>query len=130
MKLYEDVLLYKCHTWLWNTYPETRYLAYHIPNERNVPPLVQAQMRSKGVVKGVSDYVFHWHVDTLLAQIPASYFFEMKSPDGVQSPEQKLHQAALEAQGFKYYLIKQKASDPPETDLRLFQRIIHEILGY
>jgi hypothetical protein len=54
----------------------------------------------------------------------------MKSPDGTQSPEQKLHQAALEAQGFNYFLIKQKTSDPPETDLRLFQRIIHEILGY
>ena len=87
MNYKEDILLAQCHIWLWNTHPETRYCAWHIANERHVPPAVAAQLRSKGVVSGVPDYVFNWHYKTT--------YFEFKSLVGKQTANQQLAQLKI-----------------------------------
>ena len=35
-----------------------------------------------------------------------TYFIEMKTPDGIQTPEQKEWQKLVEAHGFEYYICK------------------------
>lgn len=107
----EDRLLAQCHQFIWNTYPETRYLTWHVPNERKQTRLQGAIMKAKGVVSGVSDYVINWNTKV--------YYIEFKTDSGKQSENQEKHQKQLEKHGFEYYIIR---------DFETFKKLIERIL--
>lgn len=44
------------HLWLWNTRPETRYLAFAIPNGGKRDKIEAARLKAQGVVAGIPDY--------------------------------------------------------------------------
>lgn len=102
--------------WLWNTYPETRGLFIHIPNEGNRNSLMDGAMRKAlGLVAGAPD--------TFLFMSRGGYHglaIEFKTDIGVQSHEQKDFQARLELQGYKYCLCR---------SLEQFQIIIKDYLN-
>lgn len=72
--------------WLWNTYPATRRLFFHVPNggTRNIREA--SQLKASGVVAGVPDCVFMWQ--------GKGYGFEFKTEAGTLSPIQKVVHAA------------------------------------
>jgi hypothetical protein len=94
----EDKILSECHKWLWNTYPETRYLCWHVANERKQSPMQGAIMKAKGVLSGVPDFVINWKGKTL--------YIEFKISTGKQTESQKMIQKALESQSFEYHIIR------------------------
>ncbi len=82
------------HRWVWNTYPKTRYLCYHIPNEAKRTGY--AYMISMGMIPGIPDYhcnfpsgIFH------------SLYIEFKTETGVVSDKQKNVHAHLRAAGHR-----------------------------
>ena len=105
-----------CFRWCWNSYPETRRLLFHVENERTNSSMIDgARRRSMGLVAGVSDLILliprgRWH----------GLCIEMKTIEGKQRDEQKLWQAAVESQGYRYELIRTKQS---------FQQLIEEYLA-
>jgi hypothetical protein len=119
----EDQLQSECFQWAWNTFPDTRRLLFHVPNERDtgIPswikkllkehfplaleflirksnPKIQG-MRNKviGVVSGVADLLFLWHGKT--------FAFELKVGSNKQSENQKLWEITATPHIEKYYLI-------------------------
>lgn len=95
----EDRLLSACFQWAWNTYPATRRLLYHVPNELDRLPKESAsnhirrlsQAKAKGVVPGIPDLVFIWN-----ARIWA---WELKTATGTVSPAQREVHTVWAAQG-------------------------------
>jgi len=94
----EDRIMSQCHKWLWNTYPETRHLCWHIANERKQNKIQGAIMKAKGVVSGVPDYVINWKMKT--------YYIEFKTEIGEQSENQTIVQNQLEKQKINYYIVR------------------------
>lgn len=96
----------ECFKDAWNTYPETRRLLFHVENELNMAgnnSRLGAIRRAEGIVKGVSD---------LILLIPRGGYhglmIEMKNTDGYQSRDQKDWQALVEAQGYRYEVVRTK----------------------
>jgi hypothetical protein len=107
----EDLILSNCHKWLWNEHPETRLLAWHVPNERKTHIAEALQLKAKGVVSGVPDYVFNWHGKT--------YYFEFKTETGRLSKNQSYLLEKLTIHGFLVYVVRNEAQ---------FKNIINEII--
>lgn len=94
----------ECFRVAWNDFPITRKLLFHVENELNRAgdnAIRGAIRRSEGIVKGVSD---------LILLIPNrnhhGLMIEMKTKDGYQSKAQKEWQAMVEAQGYRYEVIR------------------------
>ena len=84
----------------WNSYPNERGLLFHTNN--NAANARQgAILKGMGVVAGVADLTFVWDERTS--------FLEVKLPGERQSAVQKQWQAAVEAQGCAYYIIRSVA---------------------
>lgn len=84
----------------WNSYPNERGLLFHTNN--NAASARQgAILKGMGVVAGVADLTFVWN--------DRAHFLELKLPGGIQSAVQKQWQAAVEAQGCAYYIIRSVA---------------------
>ncbi len=94
----EDVILSKCHIWLWNEYPDLRFCCWHIANERKTNKIQGAQLKAKGVVAGVPDYVVNYKGKT--------YYFEFKTDIGYLTKQQKILHESLNKQGFEVYVIR------------------------
>lgn len=107
-----------CVAWFWNTYPQYRELYFCVPNENareDSNASTGAIRRSMGVVKGVSD--------TILFLPRGGYHalcIEMKTETGRQSDAQRLWQSKVEAQGFRYEVVR---------SLEEFKRLINEYLS-
>jgi len=84
--------------WLWNNYPHLRGLCWHVPNEGRRSRITGNKLKAVGLVAGVPDLEFHYK--------GKSYFFELKTEKGKQSPKQKFIQTQLEGHNFKYYIIR------------------------
>lgn len=67
--------------------------------------------KAVGLVAGVADTIFLWRGKVLL--------IEFKTPTGRQSAKQKEWQARVEAQGFRYYIVR---------SLEDFQELIRELI--
>ena len=120
----EDKLQSECFQWAWNTFPDTRRLLFHVPNERDtgIPswikkllkehfplaldflirksnPKIQG-MRNKaiGVVSGVFDLVLLWR--------EKAYVFELKVEKNGLSENQLIWKLKVEQQGIPTYIIK------------------------
>ena len=106
-----------CVAWFWNTYPQYRELYFCVPNENareDSNASTGAIRRSMGVVKGVSD--------TILFLARGKYHalcVEFKTDIGRQSDAQRLWQSKVEAQGFRYEVVR---------SLEEFKKLIKEYL--
>jgi hypothetical protein len=94
----------ECFRMAWNDFPITRKLLFHVENELNFAgdnSIRGAIRRSEGIVKGVSDLILliprrNWH----------GLMIELKTEDGRQSLAQKEWQSLVEAQGYRYEIIR------------------------
>lgn len=106
-----------CVAWFWNTYPQYRELYFCVPNENareDSNAITGAIRRASGVVKGVSD--------TILFLARGKYHalcVEFKTDIGRQSDAQRLWQSKVEAQGFRYEVVR---------SLEEFKKLIKEYL--
>ena len=106
-----------CVAWFWNTYPQYRELYFCVPNENareDSNASTGAIRRSMGVVKGVSD--------TILFLARGKYHalcVEFKTDIGRQSDAQRLWQSKVEAQGYRYEVVR---------NLDEFKELINEYL--
>ena len=108
----------ECFKEAWNQYPETRRLLFHVENELNMAgnnSRLGAIRRAEGIVRGVSD---------LILLMPRGKYhglmIEMKTMDGYQRKEQKEWQSLVEAQGYRYEVIRTKDA---------FMALLAEYLG-
>ena len=107
-----------CVAWFWNTYPQYRELYFCVPNENareDSNASTGAIRRSMGVVKGVSD--------TILFLARGKYHalcVEFKTDIGRQSDAQILWQSKVEAQGYRYEVVR---------SLEEFKKLIIEYLS-
>jgi hypothetical protein len=94
----EDQFCAKAVQYIWNTYPETRRLLIHIPNEAKRSKIEWVQLKAKGLIPGATDYVFFWN--------EKGYAIEAKDPNtGKISPDQiKVHEA-LKSQGIPVFIV-------------------------
>jgi len=94
----EDRLQQECYMWFHNTYPEQRgLLCYNLNNSRN--KVAGAINRSLGLQAGRPDLTYY-------TPSGKAVFIEMKTPTGVQSPEQKKYQKKVESFGYSYQIIR------------------------
>ena len=95
----EERLQQEIFTFHWNNYPDERKLLFMVHNNpRN--KIDGARLKAKGMVSGVSDLIY------LNPRIGKPQFLELKTDDGVQSPNQKDWQDLVTKQGYEYYLIR------------------------
>jgi hypothetical protein len=115
----EDQFLAACFAWAWNTFPQTRRLLFHVPNElKRLPGESQgshvrrlSEAKAKGVVPGEPDLVLVW--------CRRVYGFELKMPNGTVSDDQALVHFAWNEHGAKVYI--------PRT-LERFQELFTQII--
>ena len=85
----------KIFTWMWNEYPELRYLCFSVTNnlttETEDARRKMGQLKSLGVVKGVLDLIFYYK--------GRMYAFDIKVGKDKLSTEQKEFIAAITKQG-------------------------------
>lgn len=86
-----------CFLWLWNGYPKTRGLLYHIANGGYRTPVEAMRFKAMGVVPGMPDLHLAISSDNY-GQRFHSLYIEMKTDKGKESPEQiKVHTALRKA---------------------------------
>lgn len=78
------------------SYPDS--LIFAVPNGGNRNAFEASRLKKQGVTAGVSDLIFI-HKGKV-------YFIEVKSDKGRQTLFQNQFQKFVEAQGFKYFLVK------------------------
>lgn len=90
-----------CVRWFRLAHHRLASLLFAVPNGGARSAITGAILKAEGVTKGVAD---------LLLLVPnASYHglcIEMKTKRGNQSPSQKAWQSAVEAQGYKYIVVR------------------------
>lgn len=92
----EDKIQYAMVMWL----QKNGYYFYSIPNGDGAGNVARiTRLISLGMRKGASDLV-------VLLNGGRSVYFEVKSSDGTQKPDQKLFQARLEERGHEYHLVR------------------------
>ncbi len=70
---------------IWNTYPETRNMLFHVPNGGSRNKIEGMQLKASGVIAGIPDILFIWNC--------ILYAIEIKTTSGVLSDVQKkIHQ--------------------------------------
>ena len=101
MRNIESRLQIACVKWFRLQYPRQANLLNSVPNggARNV--VTGAIIKAEGAVRGVADLELNiakggWH----------GLKIEMKTPKGRQSPFQKQWQKDIEAQGYKYIIVR------------------------
>ena len=105
----ESAIQISCVQWLHNTHPETRGLYVAIPNEnsRSVYETKKQQLMSGSIRKNMG--VTAGAADSALFMQRGGYgalFVEFKTEIGKQSDAQKLFQQNVEAQGYKYIIVR------------------------
>lgn len=123
-----DKLQSECHVWMWNNYPELRYLFHSNFNdikivEKIIGGIMRVKissrarmaaisaMKSLGMVKGVMDWQFYYN-NTL-------YVIDFKTGTDRLTKEQKQYRDAIIAQGGKFYEVR---------GVEEFKKIISEII--
>ena len=98
MKHEEDHIQEVCVNWFRLRYREPKYLIYAIPNGGNRNLREAARLKKTGVRNGVADL-------QVLAK-NKTFYIEMKTETGKQSPEQKEFEKIVVDLGFNYYLCR------------------------
>ena len=87
----------ECFQWYWNTHIHERgLLCYNLNNSAN--KIQGNQNKALGLIKGRSDMVLYRESGVIM--------LEFKTESGVQTKEQKEWQSIVEAQGFRYEIIR------------------------
>ena len=94
----EDRLQQECFTYHWNTKPKERGLLFMVYNGA-VNRIQGAQLKSKGMVKGVSDMIY-------LRPEGKPLFIELKTETGRQSQAQKDWELLISNNGYEYVLVR------------------------
>ena len=120
----EHALQCACVHWFRLQYPEYATLLFAVPNGGARNAITGARLKDEGVTAGVADLILllpkwftTWRGET--GFMYAGLCIEMKTPTGRQSPEQRAWQAAVEAQGYKYAIVR---------DVLGFVKLIQEYL--
>lgn len=106
MNAHEHRLQCACVRWFALQYPEYRGLLFAVPNGGNRDKVTGAMMKAEGVTAGVADLLLlvprlpNWEMNCHALAI------EMKTEKGRQSPAQKEWQKKVEAQGYKYIVVR------------------------
>ena len=79
-----------------HNYPHLRKLVFHVPNESASSDLMRITLKAKGVVPGVPD---------IICMAPL-WAIELKMPNGVQSPAQKIIERIWTENGIPYKLCR------------------------
>ena len=120
----EHALQCACVHWFRLQYPEYATLLFAVPKGGARNAITGARLKDEGVTAGVADLILllpkwftTWRGET--GFMYAGLCIEMKTPTGRQSPEQRAWQAAVEAQGYKYAIVR---------DVLGFVKLIQEYL--
>lgn len=94
----EDQFCAAAVKYIWNTYPETRRLLQHIPNEAKRSKIEWVQLKAKGLIPGATDYIFFW--------AGRCHCIEAKDPTkGRISPDQQQVHDALKSQSIPVHIV-------------------------
>lgn len=95
----EDKIQADCFQWLWNKYPKTRGLLFHIKNGGSILSAREGnKFKAMGVVAGIPDLCLAVPAMSQGVYYPALYI-EMKKPKGSTSDSQKAIHAKLQEAG-------------------------------
>ncbi len=113
-----------CVHWFRLQYPQYATLLFAVPNGGARNAITGARLKDEGVTAGVADLILllpQWFTTWRGEQgcLYAGLCIEMKTPTGRQTPEQRAWQAAVEAHGYKYAIVR---------DVLGFVKIIQEYL--
>lgn len=123
----EHALQCACVHWFRMQYPQYATLLFAVPNGGARNAITGARLKDEGVTAGVADLILlvprmiknEVNGDLCWYNTIHGLAIEMKTPTGRQSPEQRAWQAAIEAQGYKYAIVR---------DVLGFVKIIQEYL--
>lgn len=90
-----------CVKWFRLQYPKMRKILFSVPNGGRRDIATGTKLKEEGSVSGVSDLIF-----LKRNRFYSSLCIEMKTPDGIQSLEQKEWQREAEAAGNKYAICR------------------------
>lgn len=82
----------------WNYYTHERKCLFHVNNKAK-NKIEGNQMKAKGVVAGVSDFIY-------LAKNGKVLFIELKTDEGKQSKEQKEFEQIAKDRGHLYFVVR------------------------
>ena len=97
----EDDLQMQCVTWFRLQFPKFARLLHHSPNGGRRNAREGARFKKMGVQPGFPDLVL-----LIASQDCHALFIELKSATGRQEDSQKEYQALVEAQGYRYVLVR------------------------
>ena len=97
----EDDLQMQCVTWFRLQFPKFARLLHHSPNGGRRNAREGARFKKMGVQPGFPDLVL-----LVASQDCHALFIELKSATGRQEDSQKEYQALVEAQGYRYALVR------------------------
>ena len=107
-----DRLQYECFFWMWNEYPDLRYLCHaNINSHPKWKVQDMSKLKSLGLVKGVLDLEFYYK--------GCLHVFDIKIGADKLSKQQKEYIKAIEGEGGQGYEIR---------SLEGFQNIINGLL--
>ena len=101
-----------CVRWFAYQHPELRGLLFAVPNGGARSKATAGMLKAEGVVAGVADLIL-LVPRCVKAKDDEGWYntihglcIEMKTPKGYQSPEQKAWQAKVEAEGYRYAVVR------------------------
>lgn len=97
----EDDLQMQCVTWFRLQFPKFARLLHHSPNGGRRNAREGARFKKMGVQPGFPDLVL-----LVASQDCHALLIELKSATGRQEDSQKEYQALVEAQGYRYALVR------------------------
>lgn len=83
---------------VWNRYPQTRRLIFHVPNGGSRNKIEGMQLKAQGVVAGIPDILFIWKGTV--------YPFEFKTGTGNLSPAQIDIHSTWKGQGIETMIVR------------------------
>lgn len=82
----------------WNYYTHERKCLFHVNNKAK-NKIEGNQMKAKGVIAGVSDFIY-------LGKNGIVLFIELKTEDGEQSKDQKEFELIAKERGHLYFIVR------------------------
>ncbi len=97
-----------CFRWFSYQFPEYKMLLFAIPNAGTGRSKVQGGiLKGEGVVSGVADLFLSIPIFEVIEDWNKNgLYIEIKTEKGVQQPNQKEFQKAVEAQGYQYTICR------------------------
>lgn len=101
MKHIESQIQKSCFKWFRLQFPDLAMLMFAVPNGGSRRRIEAAIMKAEGVTAGVADVLFLYPNEQY-----HGLCIEFKTKTGRQQKSQKCFQQAVEAQGYKYVIVR------------------------